>query len=78
LSGGLFSYDGVHPSELGYAVVANEWVRMINQNGGSLEEINLRPFMGLSAQSQPRSGLVELTREAYEGLLEVFSGAVQR
>ena len=78
LSGGVFSYDGVHPTQLGYALAANEWVRVINQNGGSLEEINLRPFMGLSAQSQPRTGLVELTREAYEGLVEVFSGAVYR
>jgi len=78
LSGGLFGYDGVHPSQLGYAVAANEFVRVINQNGGSLEEINLRPFMGLSAQSQRRTGFVELTREAYEGLLEVFSGAAYR
>jgi lysophospholipase L1-like esterase len=78
LSGGLFSYDGVHPTELGYALVANEWVRAINQNGGSLEEINVRPFMGLSAQSQPRTGLVELAREAYQDLLELFSGGAHR
>jgi hypothetical protein len=29
--GGLFSYDGVHPSSRGQALVANEWIKAINQ-----------------------------------------------
>ena len=31
LTGGLFSYDGVHPSSLGYAIVANEFIKIINE-----------------------------------------------
>ncbi|GAB2947095.1 SGNH/GDSL hydrolase family protein [Hymenobacter coalescens] len=31
LSGNLFSLDGVHPTPRGYAVVANEFIRVINQ-----------------------------------------------
>ena len=31
ITGGLFSYDGVHPSSLGYAVIANEFIKAINE-----------------------------------------------
>lgn len=30
LTGGLFSLDGVHPSSLGHAIVANEFIKLIN------------------------------------------------
>ncbi len=51
LTGGIFSYDGVHPTELGYAIVANEWIRVINDRGGNLPLVDLGPFMGLVAQA---------------------------
>jgi hypothetical protein len=35
LTGGLFSYDGVHPSNIGYAVVADEMVKFINTSYGT-------------------------------------------
>jgi len=74
LTGGLFSYDGVHPTELGYALVANEWIRVINANGGSLPEVDLAPFLGVAARSHgaPRTGLPEFSREAYLALLAFF------
>jgi hypothetical protein len=77
LTGGLFSYDGVHPSELGYAILANEWIRVINANGGDLPEVSLRPFMGLATQSR-REGPVEFSLEAWESLLSVFVPASAR
>lgn len=46
LTGGIFSYDGVHPQSLGYALVANEFIRVINGDlGGNLAEVNLREFL---------------------------------
>jgi len=30
LSGGVFSYDGFHPTDLGYALIANEFLKVIN------------------------------------------------
>ena len=48
LSGGIFSYDGVHPTDMGYAILANEWIRLMNANGGSLPEVDLLPFTGIS------------------------------
>lgn len=69
LTGGLFSYDGVHPTDLGYAIVANEWIAAINAHGGSLSPVDLTPFLGV-AQSQSRERpLAELSREAVENLM---------
>jgi lysophospholipase L1-like esterase len=35
VNGGLFSLDGVHPTNQGYAIVANEFIKVINQKWGS-------------------------------------------
>jgi lysophospholipase L1-like esterase len=76
LSGGVFSYDGVHPNDIGYAVVANEWIRVINANGGNLPEIDLGPVLGVAHRVE-RSGLArpaqaEFTADAYRDLLAAF------
>ncbi len=34
-SGGLFSLDGIHPSDVGYAVIANEFIKAINNRFGT-------------------------------------------
>jgi lysophospholipase L1-like esterase len=45
LTGGMFSYDGVHPTALGYALLAREWIKAINANyGATLPDIDLLPF----------------------------------
>lgn len=75
LSGGVFSYDGVHPTDLGYAVVANEWIRVINANGGTLPEIDLGPVLGIGLQGRLRMaapGRPELSAAAYQDLLAAF------
>jgi hypothetical protein len=35
LTGGLFSYDGVHPSAIGYGVIAQAFIRTLNAGTGS-------------------------------------------
>ncbi len=77
LTGGAFSYDGVHPSDLGYAVVANEWIKTINANGGSLPEINLAPFMGLGLAGGARLDVpwAEFSPDALAGLMLAFPPA---
>jgi lysophospholipase L1-like esterase len=84
LSGGVFSYDGVHPNDIGYAIVANEFIRVINANGGVLPPVDLGAVMGVSgaATSEVRAGALrpsssawipfELSREAYLDMLEAF------
>jgi lysophospholipase L1-like esterase len=64
LSGGVFSYDGVHPTAFGYAFVANEWIKVINAKFGSaIKPVNLRPFVfgpdaaaGTQAEVPPLAG----------------------
>jgi hypothetical protein len=82
LTGGIFSYDGVHPSALGYAVVANDWIQAVNSIGGNLPELDLSPFMGVTSASAKsvKSALpaAEFTPEAYAGLLAAFPRLDQR
>jgi long-chain fatty acid transport protein len=81
LTGGIFGYDGVHPTEMGYAIVANEWVRVINANGGSLSPVDLSSFVfssptaarvGVTASSQAPRPPIEFSRAASEQLLALF------
>ena len=51
LSGGVFSYDGVHLNDIGYAVVANEFIRVINGAGGNLPPVDLGAVLGVTASS---------------------------
>lgn len=72
LTGGLFGYDGVHPTDLGYALLANEWIKSINDAGASLPLVDLSPFLTATAsQHQPARGF-EFSDEAWRQLLRAF------
>jgi hypothetical protein len=46
LSGGLFGYDGLHPTNLGYGVVTQWFVDAINETyGGSIPPVDLGPMV---------------------------------
>jgi lysophospholipase L1-like esterase len=46
LTGGIFSYDGVHPTPFGYAVVANQFIDAINEGfDADIEPVDLFPFV---------------------------------
>jgi len=46
LTGGLFSYDGVHPTAFGYAYLANLFIDAINDKySGDIPLVNLYPFV---------------------------------
>ena len=55
LTGGIFSYDGVHPNAFGYAYVANLFIEAINEEfDGEIPLVNLFPFMfGPSSTAAP-------------------------
>lgn len=55
LTGGIFSYDGVHPNAFGYAFVANLFIESINDEfDGEIPLVNLYPFMfGPSSTAVP-------------------------
>lgn len=78
LTGGIFSYDGVHPNAFGYAYVANLFIEAINEQfDGEIPLVNLFPFMfgpatGTSATSAGAalgmSDAVTLTHSAIRNL----------
>jgi lysophospholipase L1-like esterase len=76
LTGGIFSYDGVHPNELGYAVLANEWIGAINAAGATLSPLDLSGFMGVGTRSARTSvegaAWLAYTEDVYRGLLTAF------
>ncbi len=46
LTGGIFSYDGIHPQRLGYAIVANEFIKVMNASfGTSIPLASLLPYL---------------------------------
>jgi lysophospholipase L1-like esterase len=58
LTGGMFSYDGIHPTELGYAVIANEFIATTNaQKGTTIPPVDLGPFLGLTARTAKSSNV---------------------
>ncbi|MGK2859944.1 MAG: SGNH/GDSL hydrolase family protein [Thermoanaerobaculia bacterium] len=81
LTGGMFSYDGFHPTDIGYALLANEFIRTINANYGTKIPYTsiLRFFQNNNRRSvNARHGeeilpgtSFEYTREALDGLFEV-------
>lgn len=49
ISGGAFSLDGIHPTDRGYAIVANEFIRTINVHyGASVPLVDVTKFKGVT------------------------------
>ncbi len=46
ITGGIFSLDGVHPTTLGYAIIANEFIKTINEYYDStVPQVNINQYM---------------------------------
>ncbi len=83
LTGGVFSYDGVHPTAFGYAYVANLFIDAINDKFGSdIDFVNLYPFVfgTLSASTAPVTAPLtdEVEAVASEYTDFVFTGDARR
>jgi lysophospholipase L1-like esterase len=66
LTGGLFSYDGIHPTDLGYTLVANEFIDVINQSWGTrIRRASILPFFANNAPTNA-SGIVDPVSAQYK------------
>lgn len=76
LSGGFFSYDGVHPTSLGYAIVADEVIKFINASyGTSVPRVNMVPYLfnGNTSSGGYPVGLLTSNEQVLEAAAEVYS-----
>lgn len=79
LLGGVFSYDGVHPSTVGYALVANELVNLVNENyRAHIPGVNLYRLLVEGAEEDPGSMATSIdtkrvfTEKAFQALQQTF------
>ena len=75
LRGGLFSFDGVHPNQMGYAIAANEFIKEINRHFQfNIPQVNLNSFVFGSDGTAPgfpgggTVGQLVFTKKAYRNL----------
>ncbi|HEV8538994.1 MAG TPA: hypothetical protein VGR15_08770 [Bacteroidota bacterium] len=75
--GGLFSYDGVHPSSRGQAILANEWIKVINQKFDAaipLVNIGSVPGIPIGKVAQPGSLLPVYEGGAWKDFVNLMCG----
>jgi len=74
LTGGIFSYDGVHPQRLGYALVANEFVKLINQAfGARVPQVNLQKYLeGTETTTTVMASQMQFAPNAFDATLRLF------
>jgi lysophospholipase L1-like esterase len=79
LTGGVFSYDGVHPTPFGYAYIANAFIDSINAKYGStIPEVDLYPYVfgplatGGTSLAGAARGLPEISADGIRNLLWVL------
>jgi len=69
--GGLFSLDGVHPTNTGYAVIANEFIKALNsQRAAGIPPVNVRKVqkddpLVLQGGGHPASALGAVNAESF-------------
>jgi hypothetical protein len=81
LTGGAFSYDGFHPTSIGYAILADDVIKFINANFSChIEEPDLSPFLfngnttGIMSPPLPFMTL----KEKMEAAAEIFNEDMNR
>jgi lysophospholipase L1-like esterase len=83
LTGGLVGYDGIHPTDIGYAMIANEWIDFLNREKGTqMSPVGLAPFIfgtgGVSASpfgrapAVPGNAALSFSQEAVDQLRSLF------
>jgi len=75
LTGGVFSLDGVHPNDLGYALIANEFINTINAEfDANVPIINITDFIKPVAAKMGKSGVID--PNVYFAIPEAFGGKI--
>lgn len=79
LLGGIFSYDGIHPQRIGYALVADELIQFINaEYGDSIPRVNMAEVLFEGDWQSPgispaKANETIMSAEAFQQLYELFA-----
>jgi len=82
ITGKLFSLDGVHPSSAGYGIVANEFIKVINQEyNADIPYIDVNSLPGVPLPSLDKSSpkkiniyeLINNNPKVFDNLKEIFA-----
>jgi hypothetical protein len=78
VTGGLFSLDGVHPSSKGAAVVANEFIRVMNATWGmNVADVQVVKIPGLTGPLSKYAGtpiVPTIPAEALQSAVSLWGG----
>jgi len=75
ITGGTFSYDGVHPSSRGYGIIANEWIKVINAKfGASIPLVDLNSLPGLPIGKVPAKEISYAPR-VFNSMVRLMTGS---
>jgi len=75
VEGGLFSLDGVHPSSRGYAIIANEMIKVMNQRFSmSIPLVDISTVPGIHRTDYTVEEIVQARKEVADAK-EVLSAA---
>ncbi len=78
LLGGIFSYDGIHPQQIGYALMADELIQFINAEYGSeIPRVNMAEVLFEGDWQSPgispaKAHETVMSAEAFQRLYELF------
>lgn len=78
LLGGIFSYDGVHPQHIGYALMADQLIQFINEEFGSeIPRVNMAQVLFEGDWQSPGITMAKakeavMSAEAFQRLCELF------
>jgi hypothetical protein len=76
--GGLFSLDGIHPTDTGYAVIANAFIHALDAQAGAgipplpLRDVQRADPLVLAGVGHPASALGHVTPETAASLRAVL------
>lgn len=75
VTGGMFSLDGIHLTNAGYTIVANQFIAAINETYDmSIAPASIREALGTAPLKKPNSGNVKADLNTLSGLLEITGG----
>ena len=75
IAGGTFSYDGVHPSSRGYGIIANEWIKVINQKfGANVPEVDLNSLPGIPIGKISAGAFPNYPPGYYNSMIRMITG----